>query len=373
MSQAPQRHEETAHNPDTADPPVLKFNEDRSFETELHCRVDAFFAASGSPRTAPVSVYVKAWLILIFSLAAYLLLVFAADRLWQGILLSILLGFGLIEIGVNIQHEGSHQGFSRYPAVNTLAAMTMELIGGSSYLWRWKHNRIHHSYTNIAHWDTDIDLGMLGRLSPSAERLWFHRWQQWYIWFFYCFLAIKWQLFDDFYTVIRGRIGNHRVPRPKGKDLAVFVAGKAVFLALAFGVPLCFHPIGQVLFYYAIVTIVAGLALSLIFILPHAVSEAEFPTPDTATGRMTYPRAVHQTRVTVDFRRHNPVVTTLLGGLNLHREHHLFPMISHAHYSRLAPVVDEVCDTFNVPHAEHKSYVRGLRSHFRWLKRMGRG
>ena len=45
--------------------------------------------------------------------------------------------------------------------VNKLMAMTLELIGGSSYLWRWKHVVFHHTYVNITGHDTDIDLGIL--------------------------------------------------------------------------------------------------------------------------------------------------------------------------------------------------------------------
>ena len=59
-------------------------------------------------------------------------------------------------------------------------AMTMDLIGGSSYVWRWKHAIIHHRYVNITGYDTDIDLGILGRLTPHRKRLAFHRWQHLY-------------------------------------------------------------------------------------------------------------------------------------------------------------------------------------------------
>jgi linoleoyl-CoA desaturase len=118
---------------------------------------------------------------------------------------------------------------------------------------------------------------------------------------------------------------------------------------------------------------VAGLTLSMIFILPHAVEESFFPLPLAETGRMADPRAVHQVRVTVDFRRHNPVVTWLVGGLNFHREHHLFPSICHVHYPHIADIVDEVCEKFGIRHIEHHSYVAGVASHYRWLKRMGAG
>ena len=71
-------------------------------------------------------------------------------------------------------------------------------------------------------------------------------------------LAIKWHLFDDFRDLVTGRIGEHRVPRPKGWDLVVFLAGKAVFFTLAFGIPLLFHSVWVVLLFYAVAAVVLG-------------------------------------------------------------------------------------------------------------------
>lgn len=93
--------------------------------------------------------------------------------------------------------------------------------------------------------------------------------------------------------------------------------------------------------------------------------------PQKDTGRLPYPRAVHQARVTVDFMRNNPVVTWFVGGLNLHREHHLFPAISHVHYPAIAGMVDDVCGQFGIRTVNHHSYIEGLKSHYRWLRRMG--
>jgi linoleoyl-CoA desaturase len=108
----------------------------------------------------------------------------------------MLLGLFAAEIGVNIQHDGGHQAYSTLPWINKLMAMTLELIGGSSYLWRWKHVVLHHTYVNITGHDTDIDLGLLGRLTPHQERRRYHRWQHLYLWPLYGLLAIKWQLVD---------------------------------------------------------------------------------------------------------------------------------------------------------------------------------
>ena len=58
-------------------------------------------------------------------------------------------------------------------------------MGGSSYMWDWKHNSFHHTYTNIAGHDDDINVGPLGRLSPHQKWHRFHRLQHIYLWLLY--------------------------------------------------------------------------------------------------------------------------------------------------------------------------------------------
>ena len=52
--------------------------------------------------------------------------------------------------------------------------------------------------------------------------------------------------------MIRGHIGGHPIPRPRGWDLAVFLGGKLLFLTLALGLPMIFHPWWVVLVFYGV-------------------------------------------------------------------------------------------------------------------------
>lgn len=78
------------------------------------------------------------------------------------VLLAVLLGLGAAGIGLNVQHDGSDPAYSSVPWVDRLIAMTLELIGGSSYLWRWKHGVFHHTCVNITGHYTDSELGGRG-------------------------------------------------------------------------------------------------------------------------------------------------------------------------------------------------------------------
>jgi linoleoyl-CoA desaturase len=347
------------------------FGKDYVFQAELRRRVEEYFRTSGRRQRDCWQMYLKTAILVASFAVLYGLLVFGAETWWQGLLLATLLGLAAAGIGFNIQHDGGHQAYSSFPWVNKVMAMTLELIGGSSYLWRWKHAVFHHTYVNITGHDTDIDLGFIGRLSPYQRRLPYHRWQHYYLWPLYGLLAIKWQLVDDFRQVITSRIGNQPFPRLKRWDLAIFIAGKAMFFTLAFGIPLMFHSVRSVLIYYGVIALVVGIVLSLVFQAAHCVEEAEFPQPQGEIGRIERAWAVHQAETSVNFARRNPVATWLLGGLNFQIEHHLFPRICHVNYPAISRLVEETCRDFGVKYAEHTSFWAAMASHFRWLRRMG--
>ncbi len=374
MTQTSESLVSTPARPHAAGPSARKieFGADKSFQTELRRRVEESFKTAGRPQRDCWQIYLKAAVILVSFVALYVLLVFFAQNWWQGLILAVLLGLATGGIGFNIQHDGGHRAFSRREWVNRVMASTLDVIGGSSYVWRWKHAVIHHTYVNIPGYDTDIDVGGLACLSPHHPRHAFHRWQHLYIWPFYGMLTVKWHLINDFRYIITGRVGPHHFPRPRGWELVVFIGGKVVFASLAFAVPMLFHPVWVVLFYYAVAALVLGMAMSLVFQVPHVVEHSDFPLPLPGTERMETPWAVHQVRVTTDFNRHNPVVTWALGGLNLHMEHHLFPTISHVNYPAISDIVKETCREFGVEYKEHKSFTEGVVSHFRWLRQMGR-
>jgi linoleoyl-CoA desaturase len=316
-------------------------------------------------------MYVKTVVVFAWLVVSYAVLVFLAGMWWLALPLTISLGLALAAVGFNIQHDAGHGAYSDRPWINRLLALALDLLGGSSYIWARKHNSIHHSYANITGHDDDIDLGFFGRLSPYQKRLPFHRLQQFYLWGLYGLLPIRWQLYDDFHKVLTGRIGGQRLARPKGWDLVTFVGGKVAFFILALVIPLLLHPLWVVLLSYLVASWVQGVALAVVFQLAHCVEEASFPLPRADTGRMEAAWAVHQVETTVDFARGNRVLSWFIGGLNLQIEHHLFPQVCHVHYRALAPLVEETCREFGLRYLAHQSFLAGVASHFRWLRRMG--
>ncbi len=362
--------ESSTYHAGASTPGYLKFGADREFYSVLRRRVDDYFRTTGRRRRDCPRMYVKTAVIMSWFGASYMLLVFGASNWWQAVPLAISLALSMAAIGFNVQHDGGHSAYSRYRWINKLMAMSLDLLGGSSFVWERKHG-LHHSYANIVGHDDDINIGVFGRVAPHQRRRSFHRFQHLYLWALYGVLPIKWQLYDDFRDVIQGRTGEYRFARPRGWDLAVFLIGKCVFFTLAFGIPLLLHSVGTVVACYLIVSWFQGLALSVVFQVPHCGEESEFPMPADDTGRIEAAWAVHQVQTTVDYAQRNPLVTWFAGGLNFQIEHHLFPRICHVNYKAIAPVVEQTCRDFGIRYFAHPSLRAGVASHYRLLKRMG--
>ena len=337
----------------------------------LRERVDDYFSKTGRPRRDCPQMYLKTAIILCWFVASYAMLVFVASTWWQALPLAISLGLAMAAIGFNIQHDGGHRAYSNSLWINRLAALTLDLLGGSSYAWDRKHNSIHHTYTNITGHDDDINVGSLGRLSPHQRRLKFHRLQHFYLWVLYGLMTIKWQVYDDFRDVLKGRIYEHPFARPKGWDLIVFIVGKLVFFSAALVIPMLLCGVWPVLLVYVVATSVQGVSLSVVFQLAHCVENADFPLPEDETGRMPNAWAIHQVETTVDFAVNSRLVAWFTGGLNFQIEHHLFPRICHVNYPAISNLVEETCGEFGVKYAVHETFFAGIASHFRFLRRMG--
>lgn len=350
--------------------PKLSFSRERSFQRHLQARVESCLAALDRSRYGGARFYGKAALVLLWAGLSYAGLV-AANRPWQVLPFAISLGLALAAIGFNVAHDGNHGAGSPSKRVNRLLGATLDLLGASSYVWRWKHNVFHHSFPNVHGLDDDIDLGALCRMSRHQPLRAYHRWQHAYMWVLYGLIGPKWQFWDDFAALARGRIGDNPFPRPRGLELALLTGGKLIFITWALVVPAFFHGLPAVLFFYAVVTAVQGLSLSIVFQLAHSNEETRAYSRGEA-GDADQEWAVHQVETTANFARRNRLLTWYVGGLNHQIEHHLFPRISHVHLPVIREVVEQVCKEHGVLYRAHATMWSALSSHYAWLRSLGR-
>jgi linoleoyl-CoA desaturase len=354
------------------------FQAERPFHKTLQARVDGRLAALGRSRFGAWRFFSKTVVLLLWAGLSYAGLL-AATNWWQVAPLAVSLGLALASLGFNVGHDGNHGASSRSRVANRAYGAVLDVLGGSSWVWRFKHNVLHHSYTNVHGLDDDIDLGILCRMSAHQPHHFHHRFQHLYMWALYSLLVPKWHLWDDLVAVARGKVGDAPMRRPRGGELALFVGGKLAFVGWCFVIPALVHPLPAVLVVYAAVMAVQGLTLSVIFQLAHSIDETEsFVRPDpakaTANGTEGQPLewAVHQVETTANFARRNRLLTWYVGGLNHQVEHHLFPRISHVHLPLIADEVAQVCREHGVRYREHPTLRSAIASHYRWLRALGR-
>lgn len=285
----------------------------------------------------------------------------------------IILGVVVAGIGFNIMHDGGHGSFSRSKFVNNLAAFSLNILGGSSFMWNVKHNIIHHAYTNIDGVDDDIDIQPWLRMSSTQPKLAMHRYQHIYFWGLYALLYILWVFVLDFTKYFKGKIGEMPLKKMSVADHIIFWAFKLFYCAVFIAVPIYMVGFIPWLVGFGIFAVVTGFVISIIFQLAHTVEHTHFPMPDEITGKLDDEWAIHQLKTTANFAPKNKFINWMVGGLNFQIEHHLFPKISHIHYGKIRTIVKQACAEYDVPYIEYPKLRHAVASHVNFLKQMGRG
>lgn len=341
------------------------FAKHTSFKEVLDSRVRSYLDSRNITGRDSPFMYFKIVLFLVWTIASYFMLLTLPGGLVSAAVLSLSLALALVGVGFNIQHDGNHEAISRHWWVNRLAGLTLDVFAASSFMWKKKHNVMHHTFTNIEGLDDDISVSPLGRLNRHQRRYWFHRYQQWYLWIFYAFVHIKY-LFGDILTLVIRKSGEKKRCVPRGMEMVGFVCGKIAYFGFAFALPLWFYSWWKVVVFYCAISMTMGLVFSTVFQLAHMVDILD---EDTFEAPSEF--AVHQIATTADFATNSWWLTFFLGGLNFQREHHLFPKISHVYYPAIAEVIREVCREYGVKYHE-QSLWSALKSHYRFLHFVGR-
>lgn len=348
----------------------INFPSRNEFDQTLRNRIDSYFKDNNIEQTGNYKLYLKAGSILLSVLFFYYMLVFQCDSVFMGFVYTFLLIQSQILLAFNVMHDGGHSSFSSKKWINEIAVKSMELLGSSSMLWKQKHNTLHHTYTNVAGKDDDLDVNGMLRLSPEQALKPWHKYQHFYAPFLYGFLSLYLLFYSDFQRVISNKIGDTPLQQYKKRDLTFFLTSKVLYLAYALAIPMIWHNPLVVIGYFLFGHFIFGLTLSIVFQLAHTVIETDFPVPNDK-GQMPYSWIEHQIRTTCNFAPNNGLVTFYCGGLNYQVEHHLFHRISHVHYPKISKIVQKTCEEFNKPYHVSPSFWSALVSHFRFLKQLG--
>lgn len=343
------------------------------FSRVLRERVNGYFKEKGISTHANTEMVVKTIVLIIAWFGTYGLLVFGNVPLWASYVLWAVLGAVIALVSMNIGHDAIHGAYSKKKWVKTLLSHTFNINGASAYMWKISHNHAHHTFTNIHGHDEDISPGDILRISPSTKLLPMHRFQQFYAFFFYGLATLSWVLMKDYKQFFENRINNYDNHKHPAREYFLLFFYKLINYGLYIAIPIIFMPytVGQIVLGYLLFHLVCGMYLALMFMLAHAVEEVHFPLPDDE-GIIGDDWVVHQMHTTANFSSSSWWAGFLSGGLNTQIEHHLFANVCSVHYRSLSKVIKATCEEYGVPYHDLPSFGAALKSHFNFLKRMGR-
>jgi linoleoyl-CoA desaturase len=354
-------------------PTRVSFAKNIGFSKALNKRVDAYFQAENLSQRDNLAMYAKTIIILAWVISAWIFTLFGPPIMWMKVVSCFVLGLAIAAAAFNIGHDANHGGYSSNRKINNILGLSYDLfVGISSYLWKFRHNFLHHTYTNIVGHDYDLNWDGLVRLCEPIEHQKHHKFQHLYIWFLHAMMPLYWSATDVHMILKKRQCHEYVLPKTKPFDLFVLFGFKLIWITLFLVLPVAigYTPLQTILGVF-IAYMTAGLVAGVVFILAHVGEIQEFPEPNSESKNVDDEWAVSQVRTTVDFAPNNPILNWYLGGLNYQTVHHLFPNICHIHYPKIAPILAEVCEEFGVKYNVYPTFGDALAANYRWLKIMG--
>jgi len=350
----------------------LRFTQQRDFRKTLNERVNAYLRDNNLPARDVPAMYLKTAVVMAGWLGLYLLLLLGNFSPLVNLVLCVVWAMAIASVGFNVMHDSNHGGYSDNPKINSLVSLSAELLGMSGFRWRTKHNVWHHTYTNIAGFDDDVETFGLMRLTPRAPWKPLYRAQAWYYPVIYSFIAFDFFLRDFMMVLVGKSDANHVYPKMNAADKVTFWAGKLFFIVIMFVLPLQVYPWWQVLIGFFIVMLTVGVVMGIVFQLAHINGDADFPEPVGSPAHIENEWAVHQVETTTDFAPRNKLLSFYVGGLNYQIEHHLLPHVCHLNYPRLAPIVRATCEEFGIRYTCYETWREAFAQHLKELSLLGR-
>ncbi|MBL4667760.1 MAG: acyl-CoA desaturase [Flavobacteriales bacterium] len=354
----------------------IKFNTaDRpEFVKELRKRVNAYFKENNISKYGNSNMVIKTIFMLSLYFVPYFFIIFnITENSFIVLSLWLLMSLGMAGIGFSIMHDANHGAYSKNKTVNKYLGYLINLVGGSAVNWKIQHNVLHHTYTNIANYDEDID-GPLMRFAYKIKRYKIHRFQHIYAWFLYGLITLSWSLKKDFIQLKRYRKNDLLKTQNISFKSAFWrlISAKFFYLSYVFVLPLIFssQTWWLTLVFYLIMHFTCGFIISVIFQLAHVVEETDFPQPNKEGG-MENNWAIHQLYTTANFAKKNLPLSWFVGGLNFQIEHHLFPNICHVHYRKISEIVKKTATDFDLPYYQN-TLIGAISSHAKHLNKLGK-
>jgi linoleoyl-CoA desaturase len=347
-------------------------NKSNIFYNTLKSEVEEYFRNKDILKTGDWRLFLKSGLLIPSAIAGYIFLLVFDFSLPTIVLISALLGFVTASIGFNVMHDACHGSYSAKKWINQTLGYSLNALGGNAFIWKIKHNIIHHTYPNVDGVDDDIALTGLLRQCETQKWIPLHRVQHLYLLIIYAITSVAWTFLTDFKKYFSKKVQETPIKGMDVREHAIFWISKIFNVSIYILVPLLIKGWLFWILFFVSMHLILGFTLAIVFQLAHVVEHTDFEVAKTNPKRIENEWAVHQVRTTANFALKNRIISWYVGGLNFQIEHHLFPRISHIHYPALSKIVKNTCAKFNLPYNEYPTMLAAIVSHFRMMKALGR-
>jgi linoleoyl-CoA desaturase len=351
----------------SVEPARVTFDGAGDFLKTVRARVNDALAARA--RGGNTGIQRKAAFVAVWFAASFVLMLTVKSG-WLQLALCFSYALAASAVGFNIFHDANHGTLTSSARRNAvIGAIASTVLGPSRYLWNYKHNILHHRFTNVHNWDDDLETRGFLRLSPNQPWKARYRGQHVFVFALYAINAVEMVFVKDFVQYFTLRMNDHqRIPAMSGADKFEFWICKAIYFSVFIGLPVALLPISHVIAGFLVYQLTLGLALGLVFSMAHQVESVGFADPKGNPARICEEWATHQMRTTANFANRSSLWTWYSGGLNHQIEHHLFPALNHTHYKTIRQIVVQTAGEFGLPYHHYDSYGAALHSHYRHLR-----
>ncbi|CNB45521.1 fatty acid desaturase family protein [Yersinia similis] len=346
--------------------------DEQPFHQQLQQAARDYLASQGEHHYADGGQWLKALVLLTLCVLFYALSL-TVSQAWLFFLSYFLFVTMGMLLNVNVNHDASHNTFSRHPRLNRLIGRLVTLpLGVDPDYWRVRHVVYHHRYANVEQYDLDTEENGFFRQSPFQQ--WRHhmRYQHLY-WPLIAALSLPWiaWVFDWSDRLDKTPLRQEKLLRG-WQGWAMFILSKIGHLLLVLVIPLL---VGQqngipwwvVILAYWLSQMFASLLVVFLLLGTHWADAEFFQAPSDHV--MPHGWYHHNFATACDWVTSSRGLHHLTGGLNYHLTHHLFPHWHHRHYPALAEIIGTLaakhgmnyrCISYRELMACQRQFLRGL-------------
>lgn len=282
-----------------------------------------------------------------------------------------LMGAIIVMIYLNIIHDAGHNIIFKTKKANAVLLYLLDLLGANSYIWKIKHIKLHHSFPNVAGWDSDMEQHGLIKLYPSDKTKKIHRYQHITIFVLYPLFFFNWLVVRDFKDYFSNKQPLKKIQKIPVREYIKLFLFKSFFFFYTLVIPVLF-------FEFTFLQAAAALMLMLVtaaiialagLLTQHVNIKNDFPLVQE-NGKLESTWFITQLATGNNVHTTNWVMRVLLGNFNYHLSHHLFPNISYAYSKEITAIIKDYSKQHDLPYRSF-SFINALKYHYLLVKKNG--